>query len=90
MLKVTLTGAGGKMGLRLTYNLKGSGYNMSYLEISEQGISKLNEQGIGVSDPGSCIPSADIVILAVPDVALEKVSRVICRSASHPNFPPLP
>jgi hypothetical protein len=74
MLKVTLTGAGGKMGLRLTYNLKSSGYDMSYLEISEQGIKKLNEQGIEVSDPGSCIPSADIVILAVPDVALEIVS----------------
>jgi hypothetical protein len=74
MLKVTLTGAGGKMGLRLTYNLKSSGYDMSYLEISEQGIKKLNEQGIEVSDPGLCIPHSDIVILAVPDVALEKVS----------------
>jgi len=62
------------MGLRLTYNLKVSGYEMSYLEISEQGINKLNEQGIEVSDPGACIPYADIVILAVPDVALEKVS----------------
>jgi hypothetical protein len=74
MIKVTLAGAGGKMGLRLTQNLKNSEYDMSYLEISEQGIKKLEEQGIKVSDPKSCIPGSDIVILAVPDVALEKVS----------------
>ncbi len=74
MQKVTLTGAGGKMGLRLTHNLKRSSYDMSYLEISDTGISKLREQGIEVTDPGKCIPDSDIVILAVPDVALEKVS----------------
>lgn len=76
MQKVTLTGAGGKMGLRLTHNLKNSSYEMSYLEISDTGISKLREQGIEVTDPGKCIPDSDIVILAVPDVALEKVSAV--------------
>jgi hypothetical protein len=74
MLKVTLAGAGGKMGLRLTHNLKGSDYDMSYLEISEAGINKLEEMGIEISDPEKCIPESDIVILAVPDVALEKVS----------------
>lgn len=74
MLKVTLTGAGGKMGLRLTHNLKSSAYQMSYLEISEAGINKLKEQGIHVAVPEKCIPESDIVILAVPDVALEQVS----------------
>jgi dihydrodipicolinate reductase len=37
-LKVTLAGAGGKMGLRLTRNLKNSEYEVSYLEISPQGM----------------------------------------------------
>lgn len=77
MLKVTLAGAGGKMGMRLTRNLRDSDYEMSYLEISETGIQKLKDMGIHVSDPSDCIPYADVVILAVPDVALEKVSAEI-------------
>jgi hypothetical protein len=74
MQKVTLVGAGGKMGFRLTRNLKNSDYEMTYLEISPQGMQKLGEKGIVVTSAGDCIPEADIVILAVPDVALSLVS----------------
>jgi hypothetical protein len=74
MFKVTLIGAGGKMGLRLTRNLKNSIYKMSYVEISPAGIGKLKDEGVSVTPPQECVPDADIVILAVPDVALEKVS----------------
>lgn len=74
MTKVVLAGAGGKMGFRLTQNLKNSDYDMSYLEISPQGMQKLGEKGIVVTRAGDCIPEADIVILAVPDVALSMVS----------------
>jgi hypothetical protein len=76
MKKVTLVGAGGKMGMRLTRNLKNSDYEMSYLEVSPQGVEKLKEQGIVVSDPSKVIPEADAVIFAVPDVALGKVTGV--------------
>ncbi len=74
MEKVTLVGAGGKMGFRLTQNLKNSDYEMTYLEISPQGMQKLGEKGITVTRAGDCLPHADIVILAVPDVALSMVS----------------
>jgi hypothetical protein len=77
MLKVALVGAGGKMGLRLTHNLKNSGYLMSYHEVNPAGIEKLNEKGVKVSDPGLSIPVSYIVILAVPDVALKKVSSEV-------------
>ena len=77
MTKVCLVGAGGKMGLRLTHNLKDSSYAMSYLELSPNGISKLEEKGVKVSSQSEAIPSADVVILAVPDVALGKVSAEI-------------
>jgi len=60
--------------MRLTHNLRHSDYEMSYLEVSEQGIAKLNEKGISVSDPLVVIPDADAVIFAVPDVALGKVT----------------
>ena len=75
MTKVVLAGAGGKMGFRLTHNLKNSDYEMAYLEISPQGMEKLGEKGITVTSAVDCIPDADIVILAVPDVALSMVSR---------------
>jgi hypothetical protein len=75
MTKVVLAGAGGKMGFRLTNNLKNSEYEMAYLEISPQGMQKLGEKGVTVTRAELCIPVADILILAVPDVALAMVSR---------------
>ncbi len=76
MTKVTLVGAGGKMGMRLTYNLKDSAYEMTYLEVSRIGIERLTGIGVCVSAPEETIPFADVVILAVPDVALEMVSAI--------------
>lgn len=75
MEKVTLVGAGGKMGFRLIQNLKNSDYQMSYLEISPQGMQKLGEKGIAVTMADECVPQADVLILAVPDVALSMVSK---------------
>ena len=75
--KVTLVGAGGKMGLRLTSNLIKSKYNIDYLEVNSVGILKLKEKGVTVSREEDCIPVADVVILAVPDVALERISGEI-------------
>jgi hypothetical protein len=74
MKKITLIGAGGKMGMRLTRNLMNSSFEMNYVEISQPGIEKLAELGIQVSDAAQVVPGADVVILAVPDVALSKVS----------------
>jgi D-apionate oxidoisomerase len=72
--KVVLLGAGGKMGMRLTHNLLDSDYNVSYVEVSMEGIGKLKEKGVNISDPYEVIPEADAVIFAVPDVALGKVT----------------
>jgi hypothetical protein len=74
MTKVTLVGAGGKMGMRLTHNLINSKYEMTYLEVSPAGIERLAEKGVSVSQANETVPFSDVVILAVPDVALEKVS----------------
>lgn len=77
MIKVTLVGAGGKMGMRLTHNLKNSAYEMAYLEVSAAGINKLEEKGVKISPAEKVLPVSDVVILAVPDVALGKVSAEI-------------
>jgi D-apionate oxidoisomerase len=75
MKKIALVGAGGKMGMRLTRNLIGSKYEVHYLEVSPQGIEKLEKEGISTSNPASVIPEADAVIYAVPDVALGSVTK---------------
>jgi len=72
--KITLVGAGGKMGLRLTKNLKNSAFDMSYLEVSQDGINKLKELDITISSEEDALADADVVILAVPDTHLGKVS----------------
>ena len=74
MTKVTLVGAGGKMGCRLTDNLKQSAYQMRYLEVSPAGLEKLAGRGVTVSQPEVAIPDADVVIFAVPDIYIGKVS----------------
>jgi D-apionate oxidoisomerase len=77
MRKVALIGAGGKMGLRLTHNLKNSQYEVSYVEINPSGIEKLKELGITVTSSDKCVRQCDFVILAVPDVALQRISAEI-------------
>ena len=74
---VTLVGAGGKMGMRCTDNLKDSKYDVRYLEINPEAIRRLTEKGIAASKPEQALPIADIVILAVPDVAIKKVSSMV-------------
>jgi hypothetical protein len=73
--KVVLVGAGGKMGCRLTDNLKNSQYQMRYLEVSTAGIERLVHRGIQISAAGDVVPEADVVILAVPDIFIGKVAR---------------
>jgi D-apionate oxidoisomerase len=78
MSKIALVGAGGKMGCRLTDNfLKCPQYLLDYLEISERGIQNLQERNVVISKEEEAIPSADVVILAVPDVAIGAISQQI-------------
>ena len=73
-MKITLIGAGGKMGMRLTRNLIHSGYEMAYTEISDTGKARLADLGITVSLASEVVPGSDAVILAVPDKILGKIS----------------
>lgn len=74
MEKITLLGAGGKMGMRLAHNLTKSQYKVCYVEVSDAGIGRLREKGLSVSGSEECIPDSDVVIFAVPDVALGQVT----------------
>lgn len=78
MSKIALIGAGGKMGCRLTDNfLKCPDYILNYLEISERGVQNLKERNVVLSNQEEAVPQADVVILAVPDVAIGAISNEI-------------
>lgn len=73
-MKIALIGAGGKMGCRITDNMVKSDYEMSYVEISKQGITRLHERGLRTTPQDEAVKQADVVILAVPDTRIGQVS----------------
>jgi len=75
MTTIALVGAGGKMGCRITDNLKDGQYTVHYLEVSPAGQERLRERGVSVTQPADALPIADVVILAVPDVRIAVVSQ---------------
>lgn len=75
MKKVAIIGAGGKMGYRVSSNLKGAPYQVSHVEVSEAGRNRLKELEITCVDADAALRDADVVILAIPDNMIEKVSR---------------
>lgn len=75
MIKISLIGAGGKMGLRLSDNFfKNPQYAVTYVEVAQAGIDKLAERGITANTSAESVQEADVVILAVPDVAIGRIS----------------
>ncbi|WP_338040607.1 phosphogluconate dehydrogenase C-terminal domain-containing protein [Nitratireductor luteus] len=75
MMKIALIGAGGKMGVRLARNLKGSRFDVAHVEVSEAGQQRLKEAiGADCVALDEALEDARAVILAVPDTAIRKVS----------------
>ena len=74
MSTIALMGAGGKMGLRITENLKDNpDYTTLYVEISEARQASLAELGVPVTPQEEALKQADVVILAVPDALIGKI-----------------
>lgn len=78
MTSIALFGAGGKMGHRLSRNLKDSAFTVRHVEVSEQGRARL-AQDFGVQCVSSEVALADaqVAILAVPDTHIGKVAQSI-------------
>lgn len=74
---ITLLGAGGKMGMRISDNLQKSQYQVFYCETAPQGQQRVKDAGREVTDADTSIAISDVVILAVPDIILQKISSVI-------------
>jgi D-apionate oxidoisomerase len=75
MRTLTLIGAGGKMGCRITNNVKKSDWRVHYVETSPVGVQRLNDCGVTCSSANEALAAADAVIFAVPDVAMEAVTH---------------
>lgn len=77
-LKLALFGAGGKMGMRLSRNLANSEFDTAHVEVSPEGCAKLeSELGVKPVDADSALADADIIVLAVPDTLIGKISHSI-------------
>jgi D-apionate oxidoisomerase len=77
-MKIALIGAGGKMGVRLANNLKGSAYDVAYVEVSDAGQTRVKEAtGADCVTLEAALDRAEAVVLAVPDTAIGKVATGI-------------
>jgi hypothetical protein len=76
-LIIAVVGAGGKMGMRVSNNLERSAHTIHYVENSPAGQQRIAEAGRSVTDTAPAVADADVVILAVPDIALASVSADI-------------
>jgi len=74
MTKVAVLGAGGKMGYRVSANLRRAPYEVSHIEVTEAGRNRLKELGITCVDADRVLPEADVVILAIPDNMIGKIT----------------
>jgi hypothetical protein len=82
-LKIAVVGAGGKMGMRVSDNLQRSTHDVRYVESSPAGQQRTIQAGRTLTDIGTAVRYADVVILAVPDIALGPVSEQLV-----PQLPP--
>ena len=75
---IALLGAGGKMGVRLAKNLKGSSYTVRHVEVSDVGQKRLHDElGLDCLPLDAALDGAQVVILAIPDTIIGKVSAAI-------------
>jgi hypothetical protein len=75
---IALFGAGGKMGYRLSRNLIGSAYEVRHVEPGPGGRQRLKDElGIDCVSAEAALDGAEVVILAVPDTLIGKLSHEI-------------
>lgn len=73
-INIAVIGAGGKMGMRVSNNLVNTAHNVLYAENSPAGQERVTATGRSLTDSTAAVADADIVIFAVPDLALKAVT----------------
>ncbi len=75
MTTITLLGAGGKMGCRITDNLRKTDFDVRYVEVSDRGKAALAGRGIVTVPVEQALKESAVVILALPDNRIGQVTR---------------
>jgi prephenate dehydrogenase len=77
-MKITLLGAGGKMGGRITANLQHlSQYQVDYVEASEERRKQMADAGVKTTPMEEALGRTEAVILGVPDRLIGKITHDI-------------
>jgi hypothetical protein len=71
---IAVIGAGGKMGMRVSNNLVKTAHTVSYVENSPAGRERTLDAGRELTELADAVTGADIVVFAVPDLALGAVT----------------
>ena len=102
MTKIALLGAGGKMGMRLSKNLKDTRFDVDHVEVSPEARARLTQTlGVECMEQGQAVSSADAIVMAVPDRLIGKIlktfvkdlrpnARIIMLDAAAPHAGELP
>jgi pyrroline-5-carboxylate reductase len=100
--KIALLGAGGKMGVRLSTNLKDTRFGVDHVEVSAEGRVRLKTAlGIECMEQGQAISPSDAIVMAVPDRLIGKIlktfvtalrpgAKVVMLDAAAPHAGELP
>ena len=75
---VAVIGAGGKMGTRTSKNLvkHSDKYQVMLVENAPKGIESIHGRGLEVTPIEEAIEAAQVVIFAVPDTLIQKLSAI--------------
>ncbi len=78
---VSVIGAGGKMGTRVTNNLVKhlDQVELHFCENSDTGIAAIKARGFATVAAEAVVPVSDVVVLAIPDVIIKTVSVGIVK-----------
>ncbi|NOK78986.1 MAG: semialdehyde dehydrogenase [Chloroflexi bacterium AL-N5] len=77
-IRVALMGAGGKMGGRITRNIRNlPDYEVMYVEISQDAQVEMSKHGIHTTSQEEALSKAEVVILALPDRYIGRVTQDI-------------
>jgi prephenate dehydrogenase len=78
MTTIAFLGAAGKMGARISRRLRDdASYRTLYVEAGDVGVRRLRERGDIPTAPDAAAGAADVIVLAVSDKLVGKVSKEI-------------
>jgi len=81
---VSVIGAAGKMGTRITNNLAKhrDTVELHFCEASEAGIASIRQRGFTITPTETAVAQSEVIVLAVPDVIIKAVSVGIVKMMS--------